>query len=262
MNILIVGRGWVGHKMFTELVIRGHVVKYVPHTYNIEKAGIFHDWVINCAGVTGKPNVDACEKEKKKTFEANAIFPVLLYEQCKKMNIKFAHFSSGCIYKGTIDLVNAEPNYFGSTYSISKGVSDSYLLDKAVVFRVRMPFTSAYEDKNLLSKLTKYANSGKLIEGGPNSITDLDEAVSVACDILEKDLGRGAYNLVNRGTVTTHEISEMLGLSPQWYTPEEFKAATAADRSNCTIPHYHQMSDVKEALAKRIETFRGLYDWI
>ena len=110
MNILIIGRGWVGHKMFTELVVRGHVVKYVPHTYNIEKAGIFHDWVINCAGVTGKPNVDACEKEKKKTFEANAVFPVLLYEQCKRMNIKFAHFSSGCIYKGTIDLVNAEPN--------------------------------------------------------------------------------------------------------------------------------------------------------
>jgi dTDP-4-dehydrorhamnose reductase len=262
MNILVVGRGWVGHKVFTEMVIRGHVVKYVPHTYNIEKAGIKHDWVINCAGFTGKPNVDACEKEKKKTIDANAIYPVLLYEQCKRMGIKFAHFSSGCIYKGTIDTERAEPNYFGSIYSVSKGISDSYLIDKAVVFRVRMPFTSAYEDKNLLTKLTRYANSGKLVEGGPNSISDLDEAISVACNIIERDLGRGAYNLVNRGTVTTHEIAEMLGLEPQWYTPEEFRAVTAADRSNCVIPSYSGMSDVKEALAKRIETFRGLYDWI
>jgi dTDP-4-dehydrorhamnose reductase len=110
--------------------------------------------------------------------------------------------------------------------------------------------------------LTKYSNSGKLVEGGHNSISDLDEAVSVASDILERDLGRGPYNLVNQGTVTTHEIAEMLGLEPQWYTKEEFKAVTVADRSNCVIPSYSGMSNVKDALAKRIQTFRGLYDWI
>jgi hypothetical protein len=54
----------------------------------------------------------------------------------------------------------------------------------------------------------------------------------------------------------------MLGLEASWYTPEEFRAVTAADRSNCVIPSYSGMSDVREALAKRIETFRGLYDWI
>lgn len=262
MNILVVGRGWIGQKMFSELIDRGHTVTFARHTHDIESSDAKYDWVINCAGFTGRPNVDACESEKAKTIEANAIFPVLLYEKCKRMGVKFAHFSSGCIYRGYIDSVDADPNYFGSIYSVSKGVSDSYLKDKAVVFRVRMPFTSTFENKNLLAKLTNYAQTGRLFEGGPNSISDLDEAILVACDIITRDLGIGPYNLVNKGTVTTHELAEMLGLKPTWYTPEEFKAATVADRSNCVIPSYSGMSDVTSALTKRITKFRGLYDWI
>ena len=256
MNILVVGKGWVGTKMFSELVIRGHTVAFASHDQEFDSKSNF-DWVINCAGLTGKPNVDACEKDKKGTIEANAVYPVLLYEKCKKLNMKFAHFSSGCIYKGEITSVNAEPNYFGSIYSISKGISDSYLSDKAIVFRVRMRFTEVEESKNLLTKLTNYSKSGKIIEGGPNSITDLDEAIGVACDILEKDLEIGPYNLVNKGSVTTKEIIDLLGLNPDWYTPEEFKNVTAADRSNCTIPAYHKMRDVKEALIHRVNTLRG-----
>lgn len=257
MNILVVGRGWVGVKVFSELVIRGHTVALAPHSHYVESSKNC-DWVINCAGLTGVPNVDACEKEKKKTIEANAYFPVRLYEQTQSPLTRFAHFSSGCIYKGEITDVNAEPNYFGSIYSTSKAMSDSYLSDKAVVFRIRMPFTEIEENKNLLSKLTKYSKTGRIIEGGPNSITDLDEAIQVACDIIEKDLEIGPYNLVNKGAVTTKQIIDLLGLTPEWYTPEEFKLATAADRSNCTIPAYHKMRDVMEALNHRVNTFRGL----
>jgi 3,5-epimerase/4-reductase len=258
MNILVVGRGWIGHKMFSELVVRGHTVNYGPHTHDIEKAEVYYDWVVNCAGFTGVPNVDACEKEKHKTIQANTYYPVALYEKCKRMRIKFAHFSSGCIYRGNIESPYAEPNYFGSIYSASKAMSDSYLQDKAMVFRIRMPFTSSFEDKNLLKKLTKYSKTGKLIEGGPNSITDLDEAISVAARLIEKDHGFGPYNLVNEGSITTHEIAEMLGLNPQWYTSEEFKSVTVAERSNCVIPNNTGMSDVRDALAKRILRFKGL----
>ena len=66
MNVLVVGRGWVGTKIFNELVLRGHVVSLCSHKdaiNNIKK--IEHDWVVNCAGVTGQPNVDACENDKK-----------------------------------------------------------------------------------------------------------------------------------------------------------------------------------------------------
>lgn len=253
MSILVVGRGWTGRKMVEELYNRGHVVTHCSHTTvtKILNENRF-SWVVNCAGVTGIPNVDACEYNKSDTLKGNAIFPILLYEECKRLNIRFSHFSSGCIYSGTITDTTTDPNFFGSIYSVSKGISDMYLKDKAQVFRIRMPFTGVDEPKNYLSKVLKYAKTGKLIDSGQNSLTDLDEAVRVACDLIDSGAPDGAYNLVNSDSINMHELMEMLGISPEWYTPEEFKAVTIADRSTCVIPSYEAMRPVREALKEAI----------
>lgn len=259
MRILVVGRGWVGKKVFNELTERGHVAALVRHEYAIsaiERSYDVFDWVVNCAGITGTPNVDGCEKIKAETHLANAVFPVELQRACELSSSRFAHFSSGCIYEGVITDVNADPNYFGSTYSVSKGVSDLILKKNSLVFRVRLPFSGERVAKNLFTKLEKYALSGKLVEGGPNSITDIDEAVKVACDLMEED-AIGPFNLVNEGPITTHEIADILGLKPQWYTTEEFRAVTAAARSNCTIPHSDRMRSAREALVEAVLKFRS-----
>lgn len=253
MRILVVGRGWTGNKMSAELSSRGHNVFSCSHTDALDMLGsIAVDWVVNCAGVTGVPNVDACELDKQNTISGNAIYPALLHTACERRHIRFAHFSSGCIYQGTIDSVDAHPNFFGSTYSISKGISDVYLKDKAQVYRIRMPFTGKDEPKNYLSKVLKYANTGKLIDSGHNSLTDLDEAVRVASDLIEAGKPNGYYNLVNSGSITMHELMDMFGMSVEWFTDEEFKAATVAARSTCTIPAYEGMIDVKTALSKAV----------
>lgn len=261
MHILVVGRGWAGKKMVKELMSRGHVVTITPHDkalYLLSSNKGFkpYDWVVNCAGVTGTPNVDACESDKENTVAGNVAFPILLEQACSKNLIRFAHFSSGCIYQGDITDENAAPNYFGSIYSVSKGVSDIYLGDKAQVFRVRMPFTGENEPKNYLSKVLNYAKNGKLINAGQNSLTDLDEAIEVACNIMEEDLPNGYYNLVNKGSVNMHQLAELLNVQPEWYTQDEFKAATAAGRSTCTIPAYHAMSDLESALRLAIEKMK------
>ena len=257
MNILVVGRGWVGRKMFDQLVTKGHVVTFCPHDKAAEAiSNNSYHWVVNCAGVTGSPNVDACEKKKKETMEANAIFPLKLWEKCKKAGVQFAHFSSGCIYEGEIREEFAEPNFFGSTYSVSKGVSDLLLMEeRCLLFRVRLPFDGTHNSKNLLQKLYNYSKSGKLMEGGLNSITDIDEAVENAVDLIERG-AIGPYNLVNWDPITSHEIAEMMELECDWYTDDEFKTVTAARRSNCVIPAYERMSPVKIALAKRIAQFK------
>ena len=253
MRILVVGRGWTGNKMIAELSSRGHNVFSCAHTDAFDMLGsIAVDWVVNCAGVTGVPNVDACELDKQNTISGNAIYPALLHVACERRQIRFSHFSSGCIYQGNIDSVDAEPNFFGSTYSISKGISDVHLKDKAQVYRIRMPFTGIDEPKNYLTKVLKYAKTGKLIDSGYNSLTDLDEAVRVACDLIEAGKPNGYYNLVNSGSITMHELMDMFGMSVEWFTDEEFKAVTLADRSTCTIPAYEGMSDVKTALSNAI----------
>jgi len=249
MNILVIGRGWAGKKMYKELTSRGHSVMNCAHVSAIM---LLHeskyDWVINCAGVTGVPNVDACESNKQETLEGNTIFPIKIYEICQKFNFRFAHFSSGCIYSGEITDVHADPNFFGSIYSISKGASDAYLKDKAHVYRIRMPFTSIDEPKNYISKVLKYAKTGKLVDSGQNSMTDLDEAVRIACDLIEENAPNGPYNLVNKGSVNMHEFAEIFHLTPEWFTIEEFMKSTAAGRSTCTIPPYEKMSDIRTAL--------------
>lgn len=259
MKILIVGRGWTGKKMFVELTARGHKVIMCSHSLvqEVIQSDSF-DWLINCAGVTGYPNVDACELRKKETIEANAVFPILLHSLCLKHNVRMAHFSSGCIYQGEITSADAEPNYFGSIYSISKGVSDVYLGDKAQVYRIRMPFTSQNESKNYLTKVYNYAKNAKLYNGGQNSLTDLDEAVKVASDLIEEAKPNGHYNLVNSGAVDMKELAAMMEITPMWFTTDEFKAATAAGRSNCTIPSYERMTPVKDALRKAIQGLTNL----
>ena len=253
MNILVVGRGWTGQKVLSELARRGHSVSIVCHD-QVQNylSKLPYDFVVNCAGVTGSPNVDACEDNKLGTIDGNAIFPIMLSNLCEMHGVRLAHFSSGCIYVGDITSVDADPNFFGSIYSVSKGVSDLYLKDKAIVLRIRMPFTGENEPKNYLTKVLKYAKTAKLIDAGQNSLTDHDEAVRVACDLIEEGAPDGPYNLVNSGTVNMHELAELLGVTPEWFTPEEFKAATAAGRSTCTIPDSGRMRPIKEALKDAI----------
>jgi dTDP-4-dehydrorhamnose reductase len=253
-NYLVVGRGWVGHKMTKELRSRGCDVKLVSHNDVFDEYLIRYHAVINCAGVTGVPNVDACEKYPYETYQGNALFPIKLYEFCSSFYVKLIHFSSGCIYKGNVNSVLSTPNCFRNTYSTSKGISDSYLRDKhnVVVIRIRMPFSGENEPKNLLTKLTNYAKHGKLYDTGLNSITDIDQAVSVSCKLLEQNYS-GVVNLVNQGTITNKEIVELMGIDGEWYTEEEVKQNIVADRSVCTIPSHPLMGDVRERLKLAIK---------
>lgn len=262
MNILIVGKGWIGAKVYYEFLtrqkpkgIQKHRLIHIHHNEVVKTLQDNHhiDWIVNCAGVTGVPNVDACEKDKANTLYGNAVYPMELANLAREFGTRLAHFSSGCIYEGEITDVNAQPNFFGSTYSISKGISDMALADKAQVYRIRMPFSDLMEPKNYLVKVMKYAETGKLFEGGLNSLTHIDEAVRVACNLIERDEPNGRYNLVNKGAVTLHDIAEIIGVSAQWFTAEEFRAATACARSNCTIPSYHEMSDIVPAIQKAIK---------
>jgi dTDP-4-dehydrorhamnose reductase len=256
MKILVIGRGWTGYKVLNNL----HTKRYEAHIISHIDAFRYlkeYDVVINCAGVTGIPNVDACENDRNGTVMGNAVYPILLQQECEKHGVRFAHFSSGCIYTGIIEDVNATPNFFGSIYSVSKGVSDSYLKDKGLIFRIRMPFTGVDESKNYLTKVYNYAKNAKLYDSGQNSLTHLDEAIDVACDLVLENASYGAYNLVHDGSITMRELASLMNLDDaKWFTEDEFAKATRAGRSTCVIPAFERMSSLKDALNKALTTFK------
>lgn len=65
-------------------------------------------FVINAAGFTGRPNVDACESARAETLLGNTLFPQSLAQACLATGIPFGHVSSGCIYTGARIAQNGE----------------------------------------------------------------------------------------------------------------------------------------------------------
>ena len=57
-------------------------------------------FLINAAGYTGKPNVDACEYDKAECLLGIQYYPEEFEQHAKKFGIPWGHVSSGCIYSG------------------------------------------------------------------------------------------------------------------------------------------------------------------
>src|SRR5437667_7777403 len=64
------------------------------------------EFLINSAGYTGKPNVDACETARADTLQGNTLLPLTIAQACATTGIPFGHVSSGCIYAGAHVLEN------------------------------------------------------------------------------------------------------------------------------------------------------------
>ena len=47
------------------------------------------NYIINCAGYTGKPNVDACEINKESCWQGNVTIAKYLSDICNTLNIKY-----------------------------------------------------------------------------------------------------------------------------------------------------------------------------
>ncbi len=58
------------------------------------------EFLVNVAGVTGKPNVDACEIARAETLAGNALLPQTIAQACAVCAIPWGHVSSGCVFSG------------------------------------------------------------------------------------------------------------------------------------------------------------------
>lgn len=208
--------------------------------------------VINCAGKTGRPNVDWCETHKEETLRANVTGALILLEECLVQGIYLVHMSSGCIYQG--DKGNKgdpsaslgagagfteedPPNFTGSFYSRTKGWSDQIMRDFPVLnLRLRMPFDGSRSERNLIMKLTKY---GKVLDV-QNSITSLPDFLIAAGTLIERR-ATGTYNVVNPGTISPYRIMELYKeiVDPahqfERLTLDHLSGVVKAGRSNCIL---------------------------
>ena len=109
MFLLLGSSGYVGTKFRHRMAERQMPFLAVSRTdcdiYDATALSKFIDkakanFLINCAGYTGKPNVDACELHKTECLQANAVLPGIIDDACQRVGIRWGQVSSGCIYTG------------------------------------------------------------------------------------------------------------------------------------------------------------------
>ena len=109
MIVLLGSTGYIGQAFHTELVQRGADFEglsrsHLDYTNFTELLGYLHSkkpqFLINAAGYTGKPNVDACESARADTLQGNTLFPQTVAQACAVAGIPWGHDTSCCIYRG------------------------------------------------------------------------------------------------------------------------------------------------------------------
>jgi dTDP-4-dehydrorhamnose reductase len=250
--ILVVGAsGYIGQAFGQELRRRG--VAFLPvsrRTTDYTRFDALFDYVrkhkpsfiINAAGFTGRPNVDACESSRKETLAGNVTFPHTVGRVCLLTGTPWGHVSSGCIYSGAKVLVNgaaqierdlsqpwlldvfeSQPERFHgfteldepnctfhsppcSFYSGTKALAEEALheLPHCHIWRLRLPFDEFDHPRNFL---TKVRHSAKILNG-VNSMSHRGDFVRACLDLWERRAPMGTYNLTNPGAITTRQVME------------------------------------------------------
>ena len=276
MIILLGSTGYVGQvfqKQLTERSVEWEPLSGRQFTF-ANKAALVEaleskkaSFLVNCAGYTGKPNVDACELNKGNCLDGNAILPSVIREVCVELGIGWGHVSSGCIFAGERPggggwREDDAPNFSFrqppcSFYSGTKALGEEVLgwqeagrgaewpawehesEPKGYVWRLRIPFNENDGPRNYLSKLQRYEN---LLQAR-NALSHLEDFAEACWSCVEKEVPYGIYNVTNPGSVTTSDVVELIlkyGVNNKDYrffdNEEEFMSKAAkAPRSNCVL---------------------------
>jgi len=283
---LLGASGYIGREFARQIESRGHasfgIGRQDGDLYSVRDLSRLieaasPDYLINCAGYTGKPNVDACEADKTNCLMGNAVLPGVIIEACGRLRLPWGHVSSGCIYTGRRadggGFDELDPPNFSfrqnncSFYSGTKALGEAVLagLPNAYIWRLRIPFSEYDSSRNYLSKVMRYDT---LLEA-ENSLSNLPEFVAAALDCFELGVPYGIYNLTNPGSVMTSEVVAMIraaGLSDKEFrffdTESDFMLRAAkTPRSNCVLDSSKalaaglKLSPVRKAIQRALENW-------
>lgn len=221
-NVLILGVGFIGTflkeflktKNYNVIAIQQNIANYTDEKIltHILKTYKF-EFVINCCGYTGRPNVDGCERNKNECWFYNVTVGSLIDRLCAQFGKKCIHVSSGCIYTGYDKAFTEEdiPNFGifnpnSSFYSKSKHAFETVADIKTnAILRIRMPFCMQNLERNYLLKILKY---DKLISYN-NSLTCVEDFCAFV-DKLIQNFVPGIFNVVNPQPMNALEITNLL----------------------------------------------------
>lgn len=263
MVLLLGATGYIGQAFVRQLRLRGDC--FIPlsrSAFDYSRFDLLFDYVrrvcpsivINAAGFSGRPNMDACEVERMQTFQANTILPQTVGRVCSMTRTPFGHVSSAAIFSGAKVVIEGElrveqdlstpylrrlfeinpeaflgfaehdePNNTFRTGPCSflagtKALAEDALKSRRETFiwRAGLPFNEQDIHCNLLARLQTYSRVYDHI----TCVSHVDDFASACLDLVKARAPFGVYNIVNTGAVTTrsitHRISRELGGSREF----------------------------------------------
>jgi 3,5-epimerase/4-reductase len=239
MKLLIYGRGYIGRALRAGLGGAFGSARVDDQSgLRAELAALAPECIINAAGLTGRPNIDALESQPENCYQANVLGPAVLAEECRRAGVHLIHIGSGCLFDGGPFDEAATPAP-RSTYARSKAAADAALMmlpDVAIV-RIRMPIGPVPDPRNLIDKLVSYP---RVMGDVPNSVTVLRDLVD-AVTWVARSRGSGIYHAVNEGPVTHRQILELYrqhvdaSHRNEWLSESDLQGIVAARRSNAVL---------------------------
>ena len=260
MYVVLGATGYLGSYFVNHLESKGEEVRglsrqEIDYTNSDELRSLLNEikprFLINAAGYTGKPNVDACESDKAECLFGNTVLPGRIRTACEELGIPWGHVSSGCIYSGRKSdgggwTEEDVPNFSFrngpcSFYSGTKALGEEVLKDakNCYIWRLRIPFNEEISPRNYLQKLLNYSS---LLEA-ENSISHIDDYINSCLSSFTQECEPGIYNLTNSGSITTRQVVKWMkeeGVTDKEFNffenEEDFMAKAAiTPRSNCVM---------------------------
>jgi dTDP-4-dehydrorhamnose reductase len=297
MIVVLGASGYIGEAFVRELKDRGESFmalsrKEFDYTQFTELLRFLQNrkpsFLVNAAGYTGKPNVDACELAKADTLAGNVLFPEMIAHACAVAGVPWGHVSSGCIFAGAKivqggkahaekDMTRPEwralvenspesirgftetdtPNFSFrdqpcSFYSGTKALGEEAIagVGQNYIWRLRIPFDEQDNARNYLSKVQRYAK----VYDNVNSISHRADFVRACLDTWKLRAPFGIYNVVNPGFVTTRHVVELIEEILRPARPFEFwKNDEEFYRNIAKTPRSNCVLDVSKLLAAGVK---------
>ena len=290
-KVLIYGsNGWIG-KLFMKyiktnfpkiIIVEGQSridqIQNVTHELNTVKPTHVVSFTGRTHGIIGGTSIntiDYLEYPGKilENVRDNLFGPISLAELCTLRGIHYTYLGTGCIFNSNgLDTVSPEvfnedslPNYFGSGYSVVKGFTDRLMKNyKVLNLRIRMPISSVPDERNFITKITKYSKICSI----PNSMTVLDDFFPIFIDMMLKKK-TGTYNCTNPGTISHNQVLEMYrgNINPEFtwenFTKEEQSTILKSDRSNnaldtLKIEKEYQLQNINKSILNIMKLMKKL----
>lgn len=260
-NILVLGKGYIGNYLYKNLNVNFNIIQQSKKDIDYRNPYILEkylndnnfDWIINCSGYTGVPNVDSCEDNREECYYYNVTVPLYITKVANKLNIPIIHIGSGCVYTDykkvytEKDLTNfGAANFESSFYSKTKDTFEKLSSEfERYIFRIRIPFNEVVESKNYLYKLLNYNN----LISYKNSITNVNDLINFIEKFVEikqsKDsklqeiYNYSVFNVTNNGAISAYEVVKLFKKydleNPNWKFIETNEANFRVARSNCVL---------------------------